>query len=139
VPQGSFLAQVLYSLYINDATAAHGSHLALFTDNTCIYGTEKHERRVLCKLQCGLTAVKSWCGCWNVKINEGKTQVIYFFKRLGVPEDILQLNGPNIPFANNVKYLDIIFNSRMTWRLHIEKTIAKPLDTYIKDLFPIKK
>jgi hypothetical protein len=61
VPQGSALAPVLYSPYTNDAPAAAGTHLALFADDTCIYTTEKHERRVLCKLQRGLTAVKSWC------------------------------------------------------------------------------
>jgi hypothetical protein len=58
VPQG-FLAPVLYSLHINDAPAAPGIHLVLFVDGTCIYETEKHERRVLCKLQRSLTAIKS--------------------------------------------------------------------------------
>jgi hypothetical protein len=59
VPEGSVLALLLYSLYINDATAATGTHLALFVDHTCIYATEKHERRVLSKWQRGLIAVKS--------------------------------------------------------------------------------
>jgi hypothetical protein len=40
--------------------------------------TEKHDSRVLCKLQCGLTAVNSCCEHWNIKINEGETQAIYF-------------------------------------------------------------
>jgi hypothetical protein len=58
---------------MNDAPAAPRTHLALFTDDTCIYATEKHERPVLCKLQRGLTAVNSWCARWNMKISEGKT------------------------------------------------------------------
>jgi hypothetical protein len=69
VPQSSVLAPVLYGLYINDAPAAPGIHLALFADNTGIYATEKHARRVLTKLQRGLTAVGSWCQRWNIKIN----------------------------------------------------------------------
>jgi hypothetical protein len=59
-PQGSVLAPVLYSLYINDAPVAPGIDLVLFADDTRLHATEKHERRVLCKLQLGLTAVK-WC------------------------------------------------------------------------------
>jgi hypothetical protein len=57
VPQGSAHAPILYSLYINDAPAAPGTHLALFADDTSTYATEKHERLVLCKLQRGLTTV----------------------------------------------------------------------------------
>jgi hypothetical protein len=72
VPQGSILAPILNSLYINDAPVAPGTHLALFADDTYIYATEKHERNVVCKLQRGLTAVISWCERWNIKINEGK-------------------------------------------------------------------
>jgi hypothetical protein len=60
VPQGSVLAPILYSLYTNDAPEAPANQFALFSDDTCIYGTEKHERRVFCKLQHGLVAVRPW-------------------------------------------------------------------------------
>jgi hypothetical protein len=49
-----------------------------------------------------------------------------------MPEDELQLNGQDIPFVSNTKYLSVIFNRRMTWRAHIEKTSAKALGTYIR-------
>jgi hypothetical protein len=105
VPQGSILAPILYSLYINSAPAAPGTHL--FVDDTYIYTTEKHEHHVLCKLQFSLTAVK-WCEHWNIKINEGKTQSVYFSRRLRVPEDVVQLNGQDIPFVNNVTYCHVM-------------------------------
>jgi hypothetical protein len=98
VPQVSVLAPVLYILYISDTPAAPGTPLALFADDTCIYSTERHERRVFNKLQRGFTATRSWCQHWNIKINEGKTQAIYFSRRRRLPEDNLQLNGRNIPF-----------------------------------------
>jgi hypothetical protein len=61
VPQGSVLVPVLYSLHINCTPAAPGTHLAMFAVDTCKYLTQKQERRVLCKLQRGLTLLKSWC------------------------------------------------------------------------------
>jgi hypothetical protein len=64
-------APVLYNLYINDAPSPPGTYLSQFVDNTSVYMTERHERRVVLKLQRGFTAVK--CERWNVKINEGKT------------------------------------------------------------------
>jgi hypothetical protein len=36
------------------------------------------------------------------------------------PEAHLTLNGWNIPSVNDAKYLDIIFDKRVTWRLHIK-------------------
>jgi hypothetical protein len=61
MPEGSVLALLLYSLYTNDDPAETETHLALFADDTFIYATEKHKRRVLCNWQRGLIAVKSYC------------------------------------------------------------------------------
>jgi hypothetical protein len=126
VPQSSVLAPILYSLYINDVPASPGTLLALFADDTYIYATEKHERCVLCKLQRELTAVNSWDERWNIRINEGKIQAIYFTRRLRVSDDVLQLNGRDIPFVNNVMYLGVTFDRRMTWRHHIERLQPRP-------------
>jgi hypothetical protein len=42
------------------------------------------------------------------------------------------LNGQNIPFVNYVRYLGVIFDKRITWRLHIEMTEAKTFRTIIR-------
>jgi hypothetical protein len=138
VPQGSVLAPILNILYINDASAAPGTYLSLFADDTCIYATENHESRVLCKLQRGLTVVKSRCERWNIKVNEGKAQAIYFSRRFRVPDDILQLNGRDIPFVNSVMYLRVAFDRKMTWRHRIEKTVAKAFFTHMRTYFLFK-
>jgi hypothetical protein len=111
---------------------APGTHLALPGEDVSAYATEKPERRVLRRLLRGLKAVKSWSECWNIKINEGKTQAIYFCRRLSVPDDLLQLNGQNIPFVNNVTYLGATFDRRMTGRHHVEKTVSKALSTNLR-------
>jgi hypothetical protein len=51
-------------------------------------------------------------------------QDIYFSRSLGVPDEVLQLKGRDIPFVNNVTYLGVTLD-RMTWRHHIERTAAK--------------
>jgi hypothetical protein len=84
------------------------------------------------KLQCGLSAIEAWCEHWNIKINEDRTQVIYFSHRLRPPEACLTLNEWNIPFISHVKYVSVIFDERITWRLHIEMIEANAFRTFIR-------
>jgi hypothetical protein len=44
----------------------------------------------------------------------------------------------NIPFLNHEKYLGVIFDKNITWRLHIEMTEAKTFRTFIR-IYPLFK
>jgi hypothetical protein len=131
-PQGSVLSPTLYNLYINDTPEAIGVNLALFAEDTCLSATYRKEGYVDRKLQCGLDSMVAWCERWNIKINEDKTRGIYFSHQNVPPESLLTLNGRNIPFVNNAKYIGVIFDKRITWRLHIERIEAKAFRTFIR-------
>jgi hypothetical protein len=98
----------------------------------CIYATEHKEGYVLRKLQSRLTAMEAGCERWNIKINEDKTQSIYFSHRRGSVGTHLTLKGRNITFVKEVKYLCVIFDSKVTWRQHIDLIVTKALRTYIR-------
>jgi hypothetical protein len=66
-----------------------------------------------------------------------KTQAFYFSHRLRPPEAYLTLNRRNIPFVNHVKYLGVLFDKRITWRLHIEMIEAKAFRTFIRICSPL--
>jgi hypothetical protein len=55
-----------------------------------------------------------------MKINEDKTQVMYFSRRLRPADVHLTLNGQNISFVSQVKYLGVISDKMTAWRLHVE-------------------
>jgi hypothetical protein len=76
--------------------------------------------------------MSAWCERWNIKINEEMTQAIYFPHQRRPPDSLLTLNGRNIPVVNNVKYLGVIFDKRLTWRLHIDTIEAKAFRTFIR-------
>jgi hypothetical protein len=48
------------------------------------------------------------------------------------PESHLTLNERDIPFVNSVKYLGVIFDKKVTWRLHIEMIEVKAFRTFIR-------
>jgi hypothetical protein len=114
-------------MYINDAPQTPGLFLSLFADDTCLYATDRKQGFVVRKLQCVLSSMVTWCERWNIKINEDKTQGIYFSRNHRPPEPHRTLNGRNNPLVNNVKYLGVIFDKKVTWRLHIEMIEAKAL------------
>jgi hypothetical protein len=105
--------------------------LALFADDTCLYATDRKEGYVLRKIQRGLNSMAAWCESWNIKLNEDKTPAIYFTHRNRPPDFLLTLNGRHFPFVSSVKYLGVIFDMRMTWRLHVETIEAKAFRIFI--------
>jgi hypothetical protein len=131
VPQGSVLSPTLFNMYINDTPQAISVHLAFFADDTCLYATERKEGYVLRKLQRGFNSMVEWSKSWNIKINEDKTQAIYFSHRIRLPES-LTINGQNIPFVNNVKYLGVIFDRKITWGLHIKTIETKAFRAFTR-------
>jgi hypothetical protein len=67
-----------------------------------------------------------------MKIDERKKQAIYFSRRLRILKYLLQLQGRDIPFVNNVTCLGVPFDRRITRRHHIGRTVAKTLSKYIR-------
>jgi hypothetical protein len=132
VPQGSVLFPTLFNMYINYMPQTIGVHIALVSSDTCLYATERKESYALRKLQHGLNSMAEWSKRWNIKINEDKIQVIYFSLRIRPPESFLTLNGQNMPFVNNVKYLCVVFNRKITWRLHIKTIETKAFRAFIR-------
>jgi hypothetical protein len=138
VPQGSVLSPTLFNMYINDAPKTRGVNLALFADDTCLYATDRKDGFIVRKLQRGLSSMEAWCERWNIKINEDKARGIYFSCSRRPPESHLTLNGRNIPFVHSAKFLGVIFDRKITWRLHIEMIEANAFRTFIRTLFPIQ-
>jgi hypothetical protein len=48
------------------------------------------------------------------------------------PDSLLTLHGRNIAFVNSIKYLGVIFDKRMIWKLHIEAIEAKTFRKFIR-------
>jgi hypothetical protein len=96
-----------------------------------MYAIDYKEGYVLRELQRGLSAIETWCEHWKIKINEDKSQAIYFSLRLRPPEAHLIPNGQNIRFVNHVKHLAVIFSKKITWRLYLEMLEAKVFRTFL--------
>jgi hypothetical protein len=81
-----------------------------------------------------LTAIETWCVRWNlqVKETEDKIEAIYFSCRRRALESRLTLNGRNIPFVTQAKYLGIIFYNVIKLRLYTEMVEHKTFRLFIE-------
>jgi hypothetical protein len=131
VPQISVLSPILYNMYINGAPQIHNVHLALFADYMCLYVTDRKEGFIARKLQRGPSSMEAWYECWNIKLMKIR-HGIYFSPSHQPHVSHLTLNGRNIPFINSIKYLSVIFDKKVTWRLQIEMIKAKAFRTFIR-------
>jgi hypothetical protein len=99
---------------------------------TGLYAKDHKEGFVVRKLQRGLSSMETWCERWIIKINEGKTQGIYFSRRRPPPESHLTLTGRNTPFVNSVKYPSVILDQKSHMEIHIEMIEAKAFRIFIR-------
>jgi hypothetical protein len=75
--------------------------------------------------------MSEWFKLCNMKINEDGTQNIYISHRIRPPESLLTLNGRNTSFVNYKKYLGVVSDKKITWRLHITME-AKAFRAFIR-------
>jgi hypothetical protein len=67
-----------------------------------------------------------------MNINEDRIKTIYLCHRLRPPRRSSYTEWTEYPVFSLVKYLDIILDKRITWRLHTEITESKVLRTFIR-------
>lgn len=142
VPQGSLLGPILYNIYTSDIPRLpDGSGIFLFADDTAITVKGRTPNELKNKLQRSLDVFVNYAKSWKIKINESKTQAIMFLHRQS-PKLIpsanckVEIAGAKIDWSPEVLYLGVIYDAKLLFRSHVDKTINK-CQTLVKCLYPL--
>ncbi|GFY34518.1 RNA-directed DNA polymerase from mobile element jockey [Trichonephila clavipes] len=119
-PREVICPPLLYSLYTYDFPTSPTVEVCLFADAAAILSQSHSPEAVRKNLQSYLGKLKKWLSLWRIPVNTSKSQVIIFKKgnfenRLNP----LKLFRNPIPWCDEVLYLGVTLDKKLTFRSHI--------------------
>ena len=64
--------------------------------------------------------MSKWCDEWGMKISVAKSTAVVFTQRRTYQNPSLSVKGEKLEISNKVKFLGLIFDSKLTWAEHVK-------------------
>ena len=145
VPQGSVLGPILFSLYTNPISSIIQSHSSInyhfYADDTQLYiSLSPANFFTLQKLKNCLNDIQNFMFTNKLKLNPDKTEFILIGSKNNrkqlLPYLSINILGNQVPPAQSVKNLGVVFDSNFTFSDHVSQVI-KSTRAHARDLYRI--
>ena len=127
-PQGSVLSPILFNSYMDDLWQLIPDDVKLlqYADDICIYATGNNPAICASRVQETLMVIERWAGIWRISMAPEKSNWILFSRCSSHKKSdiVLNMNNHIIPNSNQIKFLGIHFDEKMTWKAHLDKIIG---------------
>lgn len=128
VPQGSILSVTLFGLKINSIVKciSPGIDGSLYVDDFLICYRSKNMNTIERQLQQCLNRIQTWSDENGFKFSKTKTNCVHFCQLRKQHDDpSLKIDGVDIPVVDEMKFLGIIFDKKLSFIPHLKKLKAK--------------
>ena len=93
-------------------------------DCSALYGGPRLDHAIS-RLQKMLDSLTAWGKRCGLRFNPEKSVAVVFSRRRKLPPRALQIDGKDIPYKQEAKYLGVTLDSKLLWNTHINDKIAK--------------
>ena len=128
IPQGSILGPLFFILYIKDLpkTMEISANPVLFADDTSMIITKSDPIVFTNTINRNIIKIKKWFKSNSLSLNIDKTHFLQFHMKIIQNHDFqISYENKQITKAQNIKFLEIIIDSNLSWKQHIDDIIPK--------------
>jgi len=101
--------------------------LAFPAEDTAIIATSRQPPLLVIYLETYLSDLERWLSEWRIAVNVSKSSVMLFAKtgrRIPKPRAV-QLFGEPIEWVDDIQYLGVTLDKRLTWSKHVDQVRKK--------------
>lgn len=124
VPQGSILGPLLFIIFINDLVRDLSCEYLLYADDLKIFRVVNNVNDCL-YIQNDLGILDNWCTQNKLYLNIEKCFFLRFSLKINKIDFMYTLGSKSLNIVNQAKDLGVIFDSKLSFGLHIKNIVNK--------------
>ena len=128
VPQGSILGPLLFLIYINDiANICNIFTVYLFADDASLFCYHKNQSELEKIINLNLMELSKWLTANKLSLNIKKSKILFFRRKQDSNKlkSKIELNNEILEEIENIKYLGITIDNKLTFNRHIDHISQK--------------